>query len=368
MLKNLTTNQLMMITLAAVLLLIAAFSFYLLQNPTAPLPFVPPPATSTSTHLFSAEDATAVPLTPTPTRRTSYTPLFAFETPTLATPSAPPVETGTPSPPPALTDTPAAPTTQSIYPGPNTVQPSLPYPNPPQPSPSATQQYTGTPPTGTVSPSPTATTTLAAGEIRLTGRVVKNGTPMPNVVVSFADDTAARKSTTDAGGHYTFVTLAPGTNFLLTFKQSDNSSLTPISEIASFIKLEGTLPTNANPIDFPDLEISINLSGMIFQLISPVGGSAYSASAISATNPLQFTWSLYSQGGSYSAELGPHGVDQPTWLSSQLASTSTMWNGTLIDGTHITSGNYWWRVGVTKSLGSHVVVIYTQPLDISFNP
>lgn len=359
MIKNLTSNQLLMIALAAVLLLIAALSFYLLQNPLAPLPFAPPPATNTPTPLSIESDEPIGANTPTPTRRTSYTPLFAFMTPALGTPSVP-------------TQQPAGTVPGTTVPG--TTSTTSAFPISPQPSPSSTQRLTGTVPSGTTSPSPTsgasptATTTLVAGEIGVTGRVVQNGTPIPNVVVSFADDVAPRQSTTNAGGHYSFITLAPGTNFVLTFKHSSNPGLTPLTDLASLELLEGTLPTNANPIDFPDLEISINLSGMIFQLLSPVDGAAYSASAISVSNPLQFNWSLYSQGGSYSVELGPNGIDQPTWVSGQLASTSTMWNGTLTDGTHIASGNYWWRVAVTRSLGSYVQVIYTPQFDLAFNP
>jgi hypothetical protein len=373
MIKNLTTNQLLLIALAAVLLVIAAFSFYLLQNPTAPLPFVPLPATGTPTPISIAADESTVQNTPTPTRRISYTPLFAFATPSIGTPSAPTTQLITPT-----LGTPSAPPTQLITPGQSTDTPVSPYPNPPQASPSNMPVITNTPPSttpasGTVSPSPTSgasptvTRTLAAGEISITGRMVQNGTPIPNVVVTFADDVAPRQSTTNAGGHYSFVTLAPGANFILTFKQSDNPGLTPATDIASLARIEGTLPTNTNPIDFPDMEISVNLSGMIFQLISPNDGATYSASVVSASNPLQFSWSLYSQGGSYSVEIGPNGADQPTWVSGQLAATSTMWNGTLTDGTHIAAGNYWWRVAVTKSLGNYVAMIYTQQFDLTFS-
>jgi hypothetical protein len=45
-----------------------------------------------------------------------------------------------------------------------------------------------------------------------------------------------------------------------------------------------------------------------------------------------------------------------------------MWNGTLADGTHVTTGNYWWRVAVTKSLGNYSLVVYTQLYDLIINP
>jgi hypothetical protein len=352
MIKNLTTNQLILIALAALLLLISAFSFYLLQNPLAELPFGLLPATSSPTANVLASEQVSVPNTPTPTHHISYTPLAAFFTPSLGTPSEL--------------------ATQVITPGLVTASPAIAPTTPSHPYPIGTQVNTVTTPSGTVSPSPTsratATKTLSTGEIRVTGRLVKNSTAVPNVVVTFEDDVAPRQSTTNAGGHYSFVTLAPGTNFILTFKQSENPSLSSLTDIASIETIEGTLPNNANPIDFPDLELSINLAGMIFEPLSPVDGAAYSAAAISTANPLQFNWSLYSQGGSYSVELGPNGANQPTWTSAQLASTSYMWPGTMTDGSHVPAGNYWWRVAVTKSLSGYVQVIYTQQFDLTFNP
>jgi hypothetical protein len=200
------------------------------------------------------------------------------------------------------------------------------------------------------------------------GRVIQNGTPLPGVVLNFADDATPRQTTTGPGGHYTFVTLAPGTAFTITFNQAENPNLTPPAEITSYTLIEGTLPIGVNPILIPDLEISIDLNSMLFSLLTPVDGATYSASAIRASNPLQFTWLLYSGGGSYHIELYPNGSDQPIWSSGLLSSTSYMWDGTLDNGNHITQGTYWWRVSVTRSLANYVEVIYTQPFDLFFNP
>ena len=346
MIKNLTQNQLLLIAMATVLLLLAAFSFYLLQDPSAPLPFAPPPATNTSTPLSPSPTNTAAPTsTNIPTRQTSYTP-FA----TLSTPNP---ESITENP---LTSVPNGTTPPGILTNTATVMPS------------GTSPYTVTPASTTVTPSPTITGTLSAGEYGVTGRVIKNGTPVANVVVEFQDDVASRQSTTNSGGHYWFTTLAPGTTFSLTFNQGDNPRLTPALEIASLAWIEGTLPTGINIIDLPDFEVSTNLNGMIFQLQTPVDGATYSAAAISSSNPIQFIWSLYNQGVSYHVELGPNASDQPIWTSSEVPSNNLMWNGTLDDGTHISQGAYWWRVAMTKSLGNYALVIYTQQWDILFNP
>jgi hypothetical protein len=191
---------------------------------------------------------------------------------------------------------------------------------------------------------------------------------MANVVVKFADDVAQRQATTNPSGHYWFITLAPGTNFTLTFNQSDNLRLTPTPQVASLAWVEGILPTGVDIINLPDFEVSIFLNGMIFELQIPSDGSSYSASAISASNPILFNWSLYSQGGTYKVQLGPNGSDVPIWSSNQLASNTYMWDGTLDDGTHITQGSYWWRVSVTKSLGNYILVVFTQQFHIQFSP
>jgi hypothetical protein len=344
--------------MAAVLLLLAAFAFYLLQDPNASLPFIPPTPTSSPT---MSPVPTATPFTATPTRRTSYTPFAGSLTPQLGTPYLPPDLTATQSGP-AITPSPSRSGTPS-----GSATATLPNP---RPTATNTAPTSGTPPatTPTSTKSPTVTATLESGVIGITGRIIQDGTPVANVVLSFADDAAARQSTTDAGGHYSFITLAPGTDFTLIFDQGNNPGLSPPTEIASLIHLEGTLPQGVNPIDFPDIEISINLSGILFEPQSPIDGASYSASNISGSNQLMFIWTLYSLGGSYHVELGQIGTNEPIWTSPLVAASSYMWDGTLTDGSHITDGTYWWRVSVTKSLGNYVEVIYSQRFDLLFTP
>src|SRR4030042_5494967 len=96
MIKNLTTNQILLIILATALLLLAAFSFYLLQDPSAPLPFAPPPATSSITPQTPLPTRTSAPTaTSTPPRRPSYTPFAPTATIDMGTPPEFPNTTGT---------------------------------------------------------------------------------------------------------------------------------------------------------------------------------------------------------------------------------------------------------------------------------
>ncbi len=356
MIKNLNSNQIILIAMATVLLLLAAFSFFLLQDPYAPLPFAPPSPSSTMTPLPPSSTYTSVPsATSTATRQTSYTPFVPTPTKGTETPftSTPTSATGTPT-------------------GTGTLSTQLPtktlMPSPGTGTAIPTTTLTNTPPSGTGTVTPTTTPTLLAGQYDVTGRVVRNGTPMANVIVDFADDVAPRSDTTDAGGHYRFITLAPGTNFYLKFVLTDNPSLAPQSDISSLAWIEGSLPTGIDHIQLPDLEISLNLNGMIFDLQAPVQGSSYSASAISNANPIQFIWSAYAQGESYFVELGENNNDVPIWTSGETTSTNIMWDGTLDDGTHITQGNYWWRVSSAKTIGDYFQIIYTQEWNIIFTP
>jgi hypothetical protein len=349
MVKNLSTNQIILIAIASLLLLLAAFSFYLLQDPSAPLPFAPPPPTSTLTPFPPTPTETPSPsATSVPTRRTSYTP---FASPEI-TVSGTPVE-GT------FTPATGVPTdgTQTVSAEPNqTITPGFP---------SNTSTLS---PNNTTSVSPTASQTLIAGQYLVTGRVVQKGTPIANVIVEFRDDDPARKVKTDSNGYYSFISLAPGTAFRLAFNQADNPQLTPAPEIASLARIEGTLPHGDTIIDLPDLEVSINIQGIIFSLVAPVDGATFSARVISPSNPLQFSWTLYYQGDSYYSELGPKGDDEPVWISGSTTSTSLMWNGILNDGSHISTGSYWWRVEVNKTLENYELAAFTHEWDLIFNP
>jgi hypothetical protein len=198
--------------------------------------------------------------------------------------------------------------------------------------------------------------------------VVKNSTPVANVVVSFKDDDPLRKGSTNSGGHYSFITLAPGTSFNLSFTQLDNPQITPNTDIVAFSRINGTLPVAIQIIDLPDLDISLIIDGLKFQLVTPLNGVSFSAAVISPVNPIQFIWTLYNEADSYHVELGRAGSDIVLWNSSETALTNWMRNGLLDDGSHISAGNYWWRVVAKKTLGNYRFTASMQPFDIIFIP
>jgi hypothetical protein len=369
MFKNITTNQILLIAIATVLFLLAAFSFYLLQDPSAPLPFAPPSPSSTVTSMPLSQTYTFTPSsTGTPTRQTSYTPFASPATTGIGTPLEVTGTLETASPIPSGTTSPLLPTnTSTIQPPASSAYPLLPTNTSTiQPPITATSPFTPVPATASVSP--TTSPTLITGEYEVTGRVVQNGTPVANVAVEFEDDDPPRKRTTNSGGHYSFITLAPGTTFTLAFKQIDNPQLIPAPEVASFARIEGTLPTGIDIIDLPDLEVSINIEEMIFELLTPTNGATFSAAAINSTNPIQFVWTLYNEGDFYQVMLGANGSDNSIWVSDETTLTNWWWNGTLDNGSHITQGAYWWCVAVKKSLGDYDFTACTQKSYIVFSP
>jgi hypothetical protein len=351
MIKNLTSNQILLIAMGTVLFLLSAFSFYLLQDPTAPLPFAPPPSSITPTSIPPSPTNTPAPSsTSLPTRQTSYTP--------FASPGTPASET-----PPGVTDTPETATAVPI----GTSSPGIPT-NTSTLQPGLTSTVTHTPIPATITAIPTTSPTLMAGEHGVTGQVLQNSTPVANVKVSFSDDNPPRQGVTDQGGHYWFITLAPGTNFILQFSRVDNPQLTPAQQIAPLAWIEGNLPTGDEIITITDLEVSLNLEGVLFESQTPVDGTTYSATYINSNNPLQFNWTLYSQGEYYFIELGASGSDEPIWISDDTDLTSLMWDGTLDNGNHVSEGTYWWRVGVRKSLEYLKLIVFTADKDLLFNP
>jgi hypothetical protein len=340
MFKSITKNQIILIAIATVLLLLASYSFYLLQDLSAPLPFSPPTPTGTVTPLPPSPSYTPEPSsTSLPTRQTSYTP---FASPAIRDSGTPPEGTGTvetASPVPSGTTTPGLPTNTS------TIQPN-----------------------GTTTISPTASQTLTAGEYEVNGRIVQNGTPVANAVVVFEDDAPARKRSTSPTGHYTFITLAPGTSFTLMFSQLENPQMTPVSEIASLAWIEGSLPTGIDTINLPDLEISLTVGGINFEPLTPTDGASFSAAVINPANPLQFSWTLYNQGESYYVELGLNGSEEPIWTSPETVTNNLMWNGVLDNESHLSEGNYWWHVAVNKSLGDYKLLAFTHNWALTFTP
>jgi cytoskeletal protein RodZ len=347
-----TSFELLLIGLAALIFLLAALGLFLLQNPHAPLPWA---KTSTFSPVPSATVTQSIAIgthLPSLTPRTSYTPFATRLT----------IEAPAPSPSPDSTPTTNATTSTSQTTG----------PSPTGSTETSTSTFLpGTQPptaTNTITPTPAVSPTLAPGEIGITGLVVLNGAPVPGISVSFRDDQPTRSYITDAQGRYWFTTYAIGVDFLLAFEKRDNPQYTPTTLFASTALLYGYLPSGSSVITLPDLEISLVLNGQSFEPTTPIEGATYNSSIITAANPIQFTWSTYSQAEFYYVELSPSDNDLLLWGSENTTATNVMFNGTLDDGTQIAIGTYYWFIAANRAINDYTLTVYTQPRSLVISP
>jgi hypothetical protein len=356
--RNLSSPPLLLIGLAALIFLLAALGLFLLQAPSSARP--EGAAASPSAAATTGLPLAAVSLPPTLTPRTSYTP-FATRL-TLPAVTEAPVITISPTPSPG-SGTASSTASAMPYPGPGTQV--IPTASP------TTALLPGTPsPTVTITSTPTSgpTTTLAAGETGISGRVVQNGTPLAGITVEFRDDQPARTAVTDSEGRYWFKTMAIGADFTLTFDQTANPQLTTSTPIAYIALMYGYLPAGSQVISLPDLEISLVLNGQTFEATSPADGAAYSAATITSANPVPFVWTAYNQADMYYVELTTAETDEILWGSENTTSTTVMFDGTLDDGTNISAGSYRWLVAASRPTGNYRLVVYTRPRSLLVNP
>lgn len=355
-----TTAELLLIGLAALIFILAALALSLLK----PAPAAPPLAAAPSaTQPPATTPGAPVPARTQPTRvtpRTSYTP-FATRLTLIAEAQEEFTTTVTPTAGPSLTPDPRTPsptpTTAPAYP-PGQSSPTIAL-LPGTPSPTAT--LTSTP---TFSP----TSTLATGEYGISGRVTLNGAPVAGVSVTFRDDQPARSAVTDPQGRYWFTTYAIGVDFLLTFEQAANTQYTPSTPIAFTAGLSGYLPAASSVITLPDLEISLLISGLSFELTTPLNGATFSVPNITAANPIQFVWTTYNQAQEYYVELCQADNDVILWGSANTTSTNVMFDGILDDNTHIVAGSYTWYVAANRDLSGMTLTVFAQPRSLVVVP
>lgn len=349
-----SSSELLLIGLAAFIFLLAALGLFLLQDPQAPLPWQVT-RTASPTPLVSTTQPVAIGVNlPTSTPRTSYTPFATRLTIVASTPTATPGASLTPGA--------SAPASQTPGPTPTgTITPATPTPTylPGTQAPTATN---------TITPTPAVSPTLAPGQLGISGRVVQNGAPVAGVSVSFRDDQPPRTFVTDSQGRYWFTTYAIGVDFLLSFEQSANPQYASTTTIASTALLYGYLPSGSTVITLPDLEISLVLNGQSFDPTTPLDGAVFNSANITSANPIQFVWTTYNQAEYYYVELSPTATDEILWGSENTVSTSTMFNGSLDDGTQISTGTYRWFVAANRTINDYSLVIYTQPHSLVINP
>jgi len=343
--KNTNPELLLLIGLAALIFLLASVGLFLLQDPTAPLPWAAA-ASNTPTSIPQMSPTRTQLSTQTPVIMTSYTP-FATR---LVT------DTGTVLPSPTGSLTAAVPTSITSSPIISTT-----------PSPTFTP---GTPPATSPSSTltPSITPTLGPGEFGLTGRVVQDGTPVSGVLVTFTDDLPARISVTNSDGNYWFITLAVGASFTVTFELEENLQLDPSMPVAETVLLQGFLPSGSPVITLPDLDINTLIDGQSFEPTIPADGAARDTDNITPLNPIQFTWTTYIQADYYFVELRSSDKDESQWISEKTIFTNVIFDGELDDGTHIGPDSYNWFAVASRPIGAYRLTVFAQPRSLVIDP
>jgi len=128
--------------------------------------------------------------------------------------------------------------------------------------------------------------------------------------------------------------------------------------------IEGVIE-DTQPLTLPDMEISVLINSQRFILNTPTDGATYQGSAISASNPVPFTWNIYPGGGAivrYDAYVLPNdNIDgSPYWSYPTTATSASLTQP-------LSPGSYWATVRVTLTLGDYTVVVTAQPNDLIIN-
>ena len=224
-------------------------------------------------------------------------------------------------------------------------------------TPTPTPTFTPTPtPTYTPTPTSTPTSTPSVTPVpgSIAGRVLLNGVPEGGVTIKLEDQAinTVAQTVSGADGTYTFANLtATDEGYNLVFAQEWNTQYA-LDQVISWGWL-GSIPVaDGNVVQMPDFDISL----LGFEPTTPAANASFSA--ISSSNPIQFTWVPYPQANRYWVDLA-HGQDQNiVWQSSIAQSTSISFDGILANGSQIQPGEYWWGVGARRDLGAYKLTVY----------
>jgi hypothetical protein len=191
----------------------------------------------------------------------------------------------------------------------------------------------------------------------VTGLVVRDGVPVEaGVAVKLEDQTYAIvvTATTDAQGFYTFANLsALGPGFNVLFAQEWNEQY-DVGDVVSWAWMGPLTISRGTTVEVPDFEISL----LGFEQVTPSSGDSFSASEISAQNPLTFEWAPYPAASVYWVDLTKGDDLNRVWQSTLVDTTHVDFDGTLEDDSHVTADTYWWGVGARKGVGDYQLTVY----------
>ncbi len=233
-----------------------------------------------------------------------------------------------------------------------------------RPVPTETQAAVGAPTntlteTPVLSPTPTPTDTPTPSAVSpggIIGRLLLNGAPVGEGVRLKLEDRSYNviaETTVGPGGVYAFNNLKPSSKgYNVLFAQKWNPQY-ETDHIVSWGWLGPVAVEDGRVVELPDFDISL----LGFGQVNPGPDETFSAAAISPQNPIAFEWTAYPQAMKYWVDL-VRGEEQELVWQSLIQSTSLAFDGTLDDGAHIQSGEYWWGVGARRDLGPYKLTVY----------
>jgi hypothetical protein len=266
--------------------------------------------------------------------------------------------------------------TATLEPSPTQTPPLEPSPAPtlttsPTVSPTVSLTITLTVSAGvTVTPFPRPTSTqtaapLAAG--RISGRIFVDSTPVAAGLKLRLEDqayTSITETVVAEGGVYAFNHLTDSSEgYNVVVSQNWNPQLN-IETVASWAWL-GPMPVvSGGAVQAPDMEIS--LRG--FKPKSPPLSASISAALLSSSSPITFTWSSYPQADAYWIDLTREATQDPIWQSAMFEGTAVSWDGTLSDGSHVQTGDYWWGIGTRRWVPPCTLTVYSYLTKLKIGP
>jgi len=201
----------------------------------------------------------------------------------------------------------------------------------------------------------------------INGRVTRNGVPVQTGVTILLENqiyNTLMSTSTGQEGKFTFNNV-PISNqgYNVVFSQELNPQYAS-GQVVSWAWL-GPIPlTDDDPENLQDLEID----PLGFTQTNPEPNAEISAATITSGSPLRFEWQSYPSAITYWVNLTRGDRQFSVWASNFTNLTSTFFDGTLFDGTHIQEGDFWWSVGSQRSMGGYTLTVINEMIPLFITP
>ena len=239
-------------------------------------------------------------------------------------------------------------------------------PTSPSKTPSPTPTWTATLKAVSIDPSPTSTRTPTPAKGSISGRVIVNGVPASGVNLTLENQENVNLASVQTGTDGTFQLsnlAAYPAGYSLVFAQDANPQFA-LDKVVSWSWIDA-IPMNAGASEvLPDFEIGLSGLGAV----NPAPDSIFSAAAVSAGNPLLFTWTTYNGAARYWVDLTRGEEQVLVWKSALVNGPPVAFDGLMFGGVRVKPDGYWWGVGALRPFGSYTQTVYSYLVGFSLDP